>query len=584
MKKFKVLKKVIQLAYSPDKIILTRFFTTILLIVLTSLLNLATPIILKKIIYTLTVNHRVISHQIIFILCAYGISWTLGQLTNKIRELFMFRVFERAVRVLAVKLFEHINNLSFKYHAEKKTGSITNIVDRVQSGLPNLFWGLSFIIIPTLIEIIIAIGILWHVCGFFYGLVLSVIFLVYVIFSIIGGSWCDKARRISNKKSKQASAYLVDKLMNFETIKYFNNLKAEIKSCNRILKEREDYMTKQLVYFNLVGVGQILIMGIGFIVLTLMAGKGVVAGKLNVSDFVLINGYLLLFMTPLSNFGLVFQQIKNGLTDMEDVVSLFEVKSEINDNFDAAILRFPYSVSFKNVKFSYGDKDLVLNNISFEIPYKKRVAIVGGSGAGKTTIIKLLLRLYDVNSGNIYIGDKDISSVTQESLRQMIGIVPQDTKLLNDTLYNNLTYGSVNISSEKLEDAVRKSHLTEFVARLPNGYNTIIGEGALKISGGEKQRISIARVLLKQPSIFIFDEATSALDSQTEKIIQQNLEEISTDKTTLIITHRLSAVMTADEIIVLDKGKISERGNHEQLLLNKGLYHSYFYADRLCRV
>lgn len=568
IKRLTILKKILQLIDIKDRQIVFCLIATITLIALASILNLITPIYLKKIIAKLTNPNGNLSYQITFILLGYGSLWMMSQLVIKIRELFAFRIFERGVRILGVKLFTHINTLSFSYHTDKKTGEIANIVNRVQSGLPNLFWGLLFLIIPTIIELMIAAIILWFYCGWHYGLILLSIFIIFCIFSVIGGNWCDKAKRRSNEKSKYASAYLVDKLLNFETIRYFDNLKNESNTCEEILKQREKYMTRQLVQFNLVGVGQGLIIGFGFIILTLLAGQQVSMSKLLVSDFVLINGYLLLFMSPLSNFGIVYQQIRNGMTDMEDVINILENKPEVTHISTTHVkgnkqLLSP-TINFKNVNFGYTENKLILNDISFVVPFQKRVAIIGESGLGKSTIVKLLLLLYTVKSGKILIGGEDIRHMSPELIKQSIGVVPQETKLFNDTLYNNLTYGLSDVSNDAVYEAIERAHLTKFVNGLPEGYNTIIGEGSLKISGGEKQRISIARVLLKDPSVLIFDEATSALDSNTSAMIKKTFAEISQDKTTLIITHNLSNIDDVDQVYMLSDA--GGRGSYMQLV------------------
>ena len=394
-----------------------------------------------------------------------------------------------------------------------------------------------------------------------------------MIFSIYGSQWSARAQGLANEKSSHVSSVLVDSLLNYEVVRSFGARDYEHKRCDTFLAERENAATKQHDAGQWVHLGQGVIMGLGLIVLTVLSGLGVVAGALKISDFVLINVYLLQFMAPLGNFGYVLRDINEGLTNLAAVGNILDEEPEVQDNHGATPLILKEGVvTFDNIQFAYDARRNILQHVSFEIPAKKTIAIVGSTGAGKSTIAKLLFRYYDLSGGHILIDGQDISHVTQASLQSVIGIVPQHTTLFNDTLYYNIAYGRPEANESEIQQAIKQAHLETFIASLPDGINTKVGEQGLQLSGGERQRVAIARVLLKNPAIFIFDEATSSLDTKTEQLIQKNIEEVSHNATTLIIAHRLSTVVHADEIIVLDEGQIAEKGTHKSLLKTGGLY------------
>ncbi len=549
-----------------------RIGISVIFILISMTLNLSIPLVLKKLISLFeTPKDSIFLTQ--FFLIAYGVLWMLSQICIQMRELVMFRVMERGIRLLSLKLFSHFHVLSLRFHLERKTGAITSAIEKAQDGFPDIFWGIFLSIVPTITEILVAVSILWYLYGYMYGLTLFSILVSYIIFSTISLEWSTHAQRIANEKNLNAGARVVDSLLNFETVKYFSNQKFEYDQTNRILKEREDATTNYHITTELVHLGQGIVLGIGLITLTWMTGNNVINGTMNVSDFILINGYLLQFVTPLSWFGYVLRKIRKGLTDMEAVFNILQLKPEIIDAPNALNPTLETArITFDHVSFGYDSRRPILKDVSFVVPAGQTVAIVGPTGSGKSTIARLLFRFYDVNTGSIMINQYDIRAISQQSLQKIMGIVPQDTVLFNNSLYYNIAYGKPTATKEEVEKAVQMAHLDNFVKRLPDGLNTMVGERGLKLSGGEKQRVAIARVILHQPVMYIFDEATSALDTRTEQEIQKNLEEISSGSTTLIIAHRLSTVTHADIIIVLEHGVIVEQGTHRELLQKDGLY------------
>jgi ATP-binding cassette subfamily B protein len=474
---------------------------------------------------------------------------------------------------LSLHIFDHLQQLSLRFHVGKRTGAITMAIEKAQHAFPTIYWFLFLYIIPTMLEVLMAVGILWYLYSFIYGIALLMILILYLVFSMLGMKWSIRVQQLSNEKEIKANARIVDTLMNFSTVKYFANEQYEHILCDAVLIVREETATYKHFDTGLIHLGQGIIIGLGLIALTWLSGRSVVAGTMNVGDFILIHGYLLQFVTPLSYFGLLFRDLRQSLTDMENVIHLMNEKPEVTDTPHATTLSSSTAdITFTNVKFHYEHRRAILHGITFTVPAGKTVAIVGASGSGKSTIARLLFRFYDVTDGSIAINGHDIRTITQDSLHKAIGIVPQDTVLFNNTLYYNIAYGRPSATREDVEQVIKLAHLDGFIKELPEGLDSMVGERGLKLSGGEKQRIAIARVLLKKPLMYIFDEATSALDTNTERDIQQSLEAISAESTTLIIAHRLSTVIYADTIIVLDKGKIVEQGSHQQLLDAQGMY------------
>lgn len=549
-------------------ILLSLFF-----LVLSIAFNVSVPLIWREIIRRLdTCNVRPVI-GIMHLLISYGVIWALGQCSMQFRLLALARSIERCITRLITNFFSHVLNLSLRFHVGRRTGALINAIERANKSIYHIVTGLFFYLVPNLIEIFLSVGILWYYFGAVYGMLLLMILFAYMLFSSIATEWSTRAQRINNEKESQASARFVDSLLNYETIKYFVNEQFEIKQIGKVLQEREDAATQKEVISELVYLGQSIVIGLGLLIMTIITGKAVSIGAMKLEDFVLINGYFLQFVTPLGYFGYILKQVRRSLSDLE---SLFDILAQVPEIKDAPhaqpLLVSKGDVVFDNVTFGYHPKRLILKGVSFTAPAGKTTAIVGASGAGKSTIARLLFRFYDVTSGRILIDGQDIKMVTQHSLRAAIGVVPQDTVLFNNTLAYNIAYGQPQATKEEIEQAVTMAHLDSFVGHLGDGLNTMVGERGLKLSGGEKQRVAIARVILKKAPIYIFDEATSALDTSTEREIQSNLEEISAGRTTLVIAHRLSTVVRAHQIIVLDHGVVVERGTHEELIAAAGVY------------
>ena len=430
-----------------------------------------------------------------------------------------------------------------------------------------------FHIAPILLEIVLVAGILWTYFNFGFAAVTFLVVIFYGVYTAGATQWRMKFRRAMNAQDSEANSRAIDSLLNFETVKYFGNEKHELE---RFDQSKREYVTAAIANqraLSLFNIGQSLILAIGVVIVMLMAAYGVAQGRMTIGDFVMVNAYLLQLYSPLNMLGWVYRVLRQSFTDIEQMYALLAERSEIEDKPGAPALKpGPGRIAFHNVSFAYDERRPILNDVSFEIPAGKTVAVVGPTGGGKTTVARLLFRFYDPQSGSITIDGQDLRDVTQDSLRNVIGVVPQDTVLFNDSIRYNIAYGDVSAEPAKIEDAARRAQLSDFIAKLPDGYQTRVGERGLKLSGGEKQRVAIARVLMKNPEILIFDEATSSLDLRTEHEIQENLRQISAHRTTLVIAHRLSTVVDADEILVLDDGVIVERGTHQTLLARGGTY------------
>lgn len=551
------------------RVILSLIFTGIMIA-----LHVSLPLFFRKIVNSLSAcTPKDPIYFISMLLVGYGILWTVSQIITQLRAIVLYRSLEHSMRLLAMKVFNHLLSLSLRFHLDRKTGAITTAIERAEDGLDHIFWGIFLYVINTLIEIVIVISLLTFLFGWVYSTILALVMITYLLFTSMALAQSVRVQEQYNEKREAAGARLVDTLLNVETVKYFNNEKYEQQQCDDILKEQEDAGVAKYQFDSISEMGQNIIIGTGLVLLTWLSGNAVMQGKMTVGDFVLINGYLLQFIYPLNHFGYIIRSIRKGLNDVSSAMNLLALKPEIKDAPHATDLKIETAtITFDNVHFAYDERRPILKGISFTVPAGKSIAVVGATGSGKSTIARLLYRFYDVKEGAILINGIDIRTITQDSLHRAIGIVPQDTILFNNTLYYNIAYGDPSAPEHEVQQAISMAHLDAFIKRLPDGYKTEVGERGLKLSGGEKQRIAIARVLLKKPAIYIFDEATSALDTATERDIQNNLEEISTGATSLTIAHRLSTVVNSDMIIVLDHGIIAEQGTHTELIARDGLY------------
>ncbi len=544
-------------------------------------LSLSIPLLFKKVIDVLLQTTTLSQHTVLFILAGYGACWVLNQVIRQVKEMFVFRILEKGIRSLTLDIFTHLQGLSVSFHLNRQTGLLMGQIENARYGFEAACWGIISFLFPIIVEIVLAITLLTYLYGAVYGTLLFLIMATYLLFSIFFLEKASQARELYNEKRSQATASMVDSLLNYETVKYFTHEKHEISQVDLLLKHQEDEGVKSLLMVSWVSIGQGVIIGVGLLLITLLSGNAVYNKTMDVGDFVLINGYVLQFVMPLSFFGHILQQVRKGLQDMSAILNILDTKPEITDNPQAIDYRADTAeVQFKAVSFGYTAERTILDTLSFTIPTGKTVALVGPTGSGKSTITRLLFRLYDPTAGSIQFNGYDIRSLSQHSLRKMIGSVAQETMLFNDTLYYNIAYGNLEASEDEVKHAAHLAHLDEFIAKLPAGYNTVVGERGLKLSGGEKQRIALARAILKNPILYVFDEATSSLDMRTEKEIQKNLEEISAGKTTLIIAHRLSTIVHADTIIVLENGSITEQGTHDQLLAMQGLYYRLWNAQK----
>jgi ATP-binding cassette subfamily B protein len=531
------------------------------------------PILYKLVVDALSMAPNAVVTVPVVIVLGYGILRVVALATDEIRDWIFSKVQERALRLVSVSVLKHLHSLSLRFHLERQTGGLSRAIERGTDGIEFLVSYLVFHIAPILLEIVLVAGILWTYFNFGFAAVTFLVVVFYGIYTAGATQWRMKFRRAMNVQDSEANSRAIDSLLNFETVKYFGNEKHELE---RFDESKRDYVSAAIANqraLSLFNIGQSLILAIGVVIVMLMAAYGVTAGRMTIGDFVMVNAYLLQLYSPLNMLGWVYRVLRQSFTDIEQMYALLAERSEIVDKPGATALKpGPGRVAFHNVRFAYDERRPILNDVSFEIPAGKTVAVVGPTGGGKTTVARLLFRFYDPQSGSITIDSQDVRDVTQDSLRSAIGVVPQDTVLFNDSIRYNIAYGDVTAEPEKIEDAARRAQLSDFIAKLPDGYLTRVGERGLKLSGGEKQRVAIARVLMKNPEILIFDEATSSLDSRTEHEIQENLRQISAHRTTLVIAHRLSTVVDADEILVLDDGVIVERGTHQALLARGGTY------------
>jgi ATP-binding cassette subfamily B protein len=552
-----------------------RIVLAIVCLLLSKITNLISPPILGSVVDSLTDLTEGV-HELtiipIALIIAYGLSRIATKLFGELRNAIFSKVSQNAIRQLTLNTFAHLHSLSLQFHLNRKTGALSKFIDRGTKGVDFLMNYVLFNVIPTIIEIFFVAGILFVLYGFKYAVVTLVTILLYIYLTYIITQWRLKFRRRMNEADNMVSSKLVDSLLNYETVKYFNNENYEFDRLDNSLKDYEGAAVENEFSLSYLNITQTVIIITGITLMLSMSVFDIKAGAISIGGFVVINAYMFQLYQPLNFFGSVYRNIRQSLTDMENLFSLWSEKPyETNQNANL-LQSTEASIRFENVSFDYDVRRTIIQNISFEVPDGKKVAIVGPTGAGKSTISRLLFKFYNPKSGSIYVNNQNIKEISQQSLRKIIGVVPQDTVLFNETIYYNISYGNPEASEQEIYEAAKNADIHEFIKTLPDGYNTLVGERGLKLSGGEKQRVAIARAILKKPSIFFFDEATSALDTTTEKEIQKNLEMISNNKTTLVIAHRLSTAADADNIIVLNKGKIIEQGRHEELLKLNGKY------------
>ncbi|MCA3555446.1 MAG: ABC transporter ATP-binding protein/permease [Aestuariivirga sp.] len=561
-----------------------RVVLALVALVLSKVVTVATPYAFKHATDALTGTADIAATAvtaIVFLVLAYGVGRIMMVVLAQIRDAVFARVSQRAVKELAVRTFRHLHALSLKFHLERRTGGLSRIVSRGTMGIDTVLRFSLFNTFPTILEIALVAGILAWSYGWAYAAVILGTVVAYIWFTYAATEWRINIRRDMNAADTEANTKAVDSLLNFETVKYFGNEEHEVKRYARSMETYEEAAIKTWVSLSVLNSGQAVVFSIGLTIVMVMSALAVRAGQASVGDFVMINALMIQLYMPLNFIGSSYREIKQGLIDVEQMFTLLKVNAEIEDKRGARPLRAgPAEVVFENVSFAYDPERPILKNLSLRVPPGRTVAIVGPSGAGKSTISRLLFRFYEVNGGRILIDGQDIADVTQESLRAAIGMVPQDTVLFNDTIRYNIRYGRPDATDAEVVEAARMAQIDGFVMSLPRGYDSLVGERGLKLSGGEKQRVSIARTILKGPPILILDEATSALDSFTEHQIQAALRKVSENRTTLVIAHRLSTVVDADEIIVLERGQVAERGTHDELLAGNGIYAAMWNRQR----
>jgi ABC-type transport system involved in Fe-S cluster assembly fused permease/ATPase subunit len=545
------------------------------------LANVAVPLVFKEMIDGLSGTPQTLALPALLLLL-YGALRFSTALFTELREILFARVTQRAVRRIALEVFRHLHALSLRFHLQRQTGGVSRDIERGSRSISSLISYTLYSILPTLVEISLVLGILLARYDSSFVLITLASLSAYVVFTIKVSNWRIAIRRKVNDTDSAANTRAIDSLLNYETVKYFNNEEFEARRYDQQMQHWEDAATRSQVSLSWLNLGQQIIIALGVTAMMWRAADGVVAGTMTIGDLVLVNAFLIQLYMPLNFLGVVYREIRQSLADIERMFDLLAVNREIADAVDAAPLApGAVHIRFAAVDFSYEPNRQILHGVDFELPTGRTLAVVGESGSGKSTLARLLYRFYDINRGQILINGKDLRQLTQSSLRAAIGIVPQDTVLFNDTIYYNILYGQPEASREQVLAAAESAQLAGFIERLPDGYETRVGERGLKLSGGEKQRVAIARALLKNPPFLIFDEATSALDSKTEKAIQASLDSAARGRTTLIIAHRLSTIMNADEILVMNAGRIIERGSHPQLLDAGGSYAQMWALQQL---
>ena len=532
------------------------------------------PIFYKKAVDALTLaDSDIVLVVPVGIIVAYGLARVASLGFSEARDAIFARVGQRAVRTVALEVFRHLHQLSLRFHLDRQTGGLSRIIERGIRAIELLLRISLFNLIPTVIELTLVFGILWYMLDLVIACITLATVIIYITYTMIVTEWRIRFRRRMNEADTSANTRAIDSLLNYETVKYFGTEKHEAGRYDERLENYEDAAVKSNVSLAALNFGQATIVSIGLTLIMLISAGGIISRTMTIGDFVLANTYLMQLYQPLNLFGFVYREIKQALIDIEQMFQILAVGADIVDKPGAERLLIERAdIRFEGVDFAYDERRPILKGVDFSVPQGHKVAVVGPSGAGKSTLARLLYRFYDVDLGRVMIDGQDVRDVTQESLRAAIGIVPQDTVLFNDTISYNIGYGRLGATRDEVEDAARMAHIHDFIASLPDGYDTMVGERGLKLSGGEKQRVAIARTVLKNPKILIFDEATSALDTHTERAIQANLNDLAKGRTTLVIAHRLSTVIDADEILVLEANGIVEQGSHAELVEKGGVY------------
>jgi ATP-binding cassette subfamily B protein len=543
------------------------------------LANVGVPLVLKELVDRLTANpSSPVSLMVlpVSVLIAYGVLRLSTTLFTELREFVFAKVTQRAVRTIALKVFRHLHALSLRFHLNRQTGGMTRDIERGTRAISSLVSFALFSIVPTLLEIGLVLTYLFLQYDKWFAIITIAALIIYIVFTIAVTEWRTNFRRTMNDLDSKASTKAIDSLLNYETVKYFGNEEYEAQRYDQGLQSYEKAAVKSQTTLSMLNAGQSLIIATAVTLILWRAAQGVIDQTMTLGDLVLVNAFMIQLYIPLNFLGVLYREIKQSLADMEKLFSLLDQNKEIADKPAAPVLQLAGNASpeveFKRVNFSYEEKRQILFDLDFTIAAGTTTAVVGHSGSGKSTLSRLLFRFYDIQSGSIHIGGQNIMDVTQHSLRQAIGIVPQDTVLFNDTIGYNIAYGKPGATKEEVIAVAKAAYIHDFIESLPDGYETMVGERGLKLSGGEKQRVAIARTLLKNPVVMIFDEATSALDSKSEQMIQAQLKQIAKSRTSLVIAHRLSTIVDAQQILVMDKGRIIERGTHTELMALAGAY------------
>ncbi len=552
-----------------------RVVASMMCLVIAKVANAFVPIFYGRAVDAISGKHSAISllEIPVFVIAAYGLTRIASMAFGELRDAIFVKVGQRAMRRIALRIFRHLHALSLRFHLDRQTGGLSRSIERGTRAIDTLLTFALFNIVPTIVEMLLAAIVMWRLFNIWYAAMTLATVVVFTVYTIKVTNWRLDIRRRMNESDSKANTRAIDSLLNHETVKYFTNEAHESERYDEALERYERAAVRGETLLSLLNIGQSLIISASLTIIMMMAAHGIRHGELTIGDFVLANTYLLQIAQPLSFFGRSWGSLKQAIVDMEKMFELLDVNTEIADKPGAAMLQVTDArLEFRDVSFAYDPRRPILKHVSFTVPTGKTVAVVGPSGSGKSTLARLLFRFYDTEQGAVLIDGQDVRDVSQISVRAAVGIVPQDTVLFNDTLYYNIAYGRPDATDAEIRHAAHLAHIDSFIEKLPDGYETLVGERGLKLSGGEKQRVAIARALLKDPPIMVFDEATSALDTNTEREIQANLREAAKGRTVLVVAHRLSTVIDADEILVLDDGAIVERGRFDDLIAANGIF------------